>query len=816
EASRRLDTLAATPAVVIDRMAAAMLAGQPGETIALYDELPEPDRADGPAMWNRGLALAALGLSTTAADTFDRVAALGERGWANEAKERAQVLRRNSDARRQGWRAARRAGQDMVVGGPPVEPHIARRFSGITRLLFNHALRTAGDRERVRALAPLAAVLDGATGGTALQQTVERLLSGDFAGRARFAGDYQKLFEQVNLRRGPGTDVAALLAQARAMNHPDLLVATFVLADQVTGNLDEFDRLAGSLGDPWWIALGRQFAISALVAHGELLEAEQRLLAAIPDCHQLGVPYRCAYLEDALINVYNHLNRPTEAARVGGEGLQHASAAGEWGIEAMFLQDLARAARSFGRYSLARAYLYEERARERDSDAQEQAQYCVVDQNIEVQLGLIALEQHDPVEADRRLHAAPACDGPASVSALDAFTELPRWPEVAVDLAWIRQQIEARRRETQMPGLRARLDAIEGRLAMWQDPQTPSPLLRQAIAQADARPAWDLEAHTARATAYATLALAQARRGAWKELIKTVAEQSGVAAPQACVLAVSLDRNELLVAMQDAVGVATGQLRAVRGAELDAAAMVSKLVGSSLAGCPVVDVLARPPFQGSAELLPPTTAWRFRVSRTQPPPTVPTDRPRRRLVVAVSNPGRGLPALAPFRAPDPTPGEELVVLESTLATASRVLTEMDDASEIDFYAHGIVDIEVSDVSFLALSPDVDGTYALTAGEVRKRKLRNAPLIVLESCHAALPAPYRHAPWSLPVAFIDAGASSVLASLSPVVDREATPFYRDFTEAVRSGVEPAIALRDARVRAIQQHRDSSVKGVVLFQ
>jgi CHAT domain-containing protein len=187
-------------------------------------------------------------------------------------------------------------------------------------------------------------------------------------------------------------------------------------------------------------------------------------------------------------------------------------------------------------------------------------------------------------------------------------------------------------------------------------------------------------------------------------------------------------------------------------------------------------------------------------------------------VVAVSNPGGalGLPPLSPFHAPEPTPGEELVVLEGSLATAGRVLREMDDASEIEFYAHGVVDIDVSDVSFLALAPDSDGTYALTAGQVRKRKLRRSPLVVLESCQAARPAPYRFAPWSLPVAFIDAGASAVLASLSPVVDREATPFFTAFTKAVRSGVEPAIALRDARVRAIEQDPSSSVKGVVLFQ
>src|SRR5262249_36839904 len=120
EATRRLEALGTGPEMLVDRMAAAVLAGQPSEAIALSEQLPANETASGPALWNRGLALAALGLSTTAADAFEQVAALGEKGWADEARERAKVLRRSVNARRHGWRTARGAGETMAVGGPPV------------------------------------------------------------------------------------------------------------------------------------------------------------------------------------------------------------------------------------------------------------------------------------------------------------------------------------------------------------------------------------------------------------------------------------------------------------------------------------------------------------------------------------------------------------------------------------------------------------------------------------------------------------------------------------------------------------------------
>src|SRR5262249_7197919 len=86
-----------------DRLARAL--DDPGRALAARPALPA-------AIWNRALVLAALDLPLAAARELDRIAALGEPGWADEARQRAAVLRQTLMARRERWRhatAAKRA-----------------------------------------------------------------------------------------------------------------------------------------------------------------------------------------------------------------------------------------------------------------------------------------------------------------------------------------------------------------------------------------------------------------------------------------------------------------------------------------------------------------------------------------------------------------------------------------------------------------------------------------------------------------------------------------------------------------------------------
>ncbi|HEX7841838.1 MAG TPA: CHAT domain-containing protein, partial [Kofleriaceae bacterium] len=122
-----------------------------------------------------------------------------------------------------------------------------------------------------------------------------------------------------------------------------------------------------------------------------------------------------------------------------------------------------------------------------------------------------------------------------------------------------------------------------------------------------------------------------------------------------------------------------------------------------------------------------------------------------------------------------------------------------------------------DASFLMLSPDSDGHYALTAAAIRRQPLYRHPIVILAACHAAATAPYRHEAWSLPAAFVAAGARAVIASTDVIDDEAAGAFFDDVRARIERGTSPAIALRDARAAWLAAHPDAAwVRSLMVFQ
>jgi hypothetical protein len=91
-ARRAWDGCRATTDLDADRAALAVLDGRPADALALAARALAA-RADHPvALWNRALALEALGRAAEAADAYDRAAAAGD-DWAAEARARAAAAR---------------------------------------------------------------------------------------------------------------------------------------------------------------------------------------------------------------------------------------------------------------------------------------------------------------------------------------------------------------------------------------------------------------------------------------------------------------------------------------------------------------------------------------------------------------------------------------------------------------------------------------------------------------------------------------------------------------------------------------------------
>jgi len=168
---------------------------------------------------------------------------------------------------------------------------------------------------------------------------------------------------------------------------------------------------------------------------------------------------------------------------------------------------------------------------------------------------------------------------------------------------------------------------------------------------------------------------------------------------------------------------------------------------------------------------------------------------------------------APRSAP-PRPGE--LQLEGQAATPARVLEAMRTASLVELHAHGLLSPGAADASYLALSPEADGRFALTAADVRKARLEGHPLVLLSACHTGETTPVLDEGHGLARAFIEAGARAVLVTASPIPDGELEPFFHPLLERIQSGEAAAAALRDARVARHSTHGPSWTDSVVLFE
>jgi CHAT domain-containing protein len=144
---------------------------------------------------------------------------------------------------------------------------------------------------------------------------------------------------------------------------------------------------------------------------------------------------------------------------------------------------------------------------------------------------------------------------------------------------------------------------------------------------------------------------------------------------------------------------------------------------------------------------------------------------------------------------------DAVAITGPIATPSRVLAELATATYAELHAHGVANLAEPGTSFLALSPDRDGTWQLTAAAVAGAKLAAHPVIVLGACRAASTTPRWDARWSLPDAFLTAGARAVIAADVDLPDREAAALFARLRARLAKGQAPAAAVAAERSGAI---------------
>ena len=740
----------------------------------------------GRALWNAALAHQQLGLDLGAAALFDRVAALDEPGWAPEARASADRLRQAWKQEQQTWQRARGEADALERDLTPMSADSARRQPDLARRTLLEALRGAAPAGAAR-LVEMADAVDRAQETGSLGRAARQAAS-PARGRASLAAAYAALRSDEKAT-APGW--RALARRAAAAGHADIeLGALAQAAGRDPSVYAELDEKARATADPWlraWTAM--EHAYQLIYAERRFAAAQLLLLEVLQVCPGARMPARCALLDGLLAAALAVQGRHDLARGRIERAFEVAAAAEDSGVDRLLLSIAAEVAAGRDPEAadpVALAAAFREESLLRQPDCEQHVYGLDYLTMAALDLNRVDEARAFAAQADLLLRGRCRAVGPRTNGAT-ARARLLQHGGDADQIARVRADVAALRAE-RGAGERALLDLAEGRLIIERNLEQGEALLRRAIAAGAGGE--DTLAAAARDQSFAVLALDAGRRGDFGRALAVVMEAQGRAAGSGCVLGVAGEDRLLVVARGRDDRVHGSHRSLPAGRTITAEEIVPPALRASLAGCPVVDVHALGAYYGLAGVLPRELAWRYR----SPAGRAGAATGGARLVVTDVEPPAWLklPALR-----DGGDQAGAVTVRGGAATPRRVLAEMRDAAVIEIHAHGQVDVNEPSVASLALSPDADGDYALTADRVRGAELSRHPLVLLAACHAGR-TPRGDRRWGLADAFLAAGARSVVASTGVVPDADLSGSLALITAGVAAGRSPAEAVRDVRV------------------
>ncbi|WP_163990220.1 CHAT domain-containing protein [Pyxidicoccus caerfyrddinensis] len=807
QAASFLERMPASPNRDSDLAAVHLARGAHEQALRLLDAVLAAQPKHAQALWNRALVLQEMGLTMKAAETYEQVATLNEQGWGREAHAHALSLREETLERARKWKGARDATLALMEDtGAPLPLEEARQQPGVVRQSFYDVVRSAQSKDRALALLPLAQELDRLQGGSTLGDYVRKVATRDFTRRAPLAKGYAELV------RTQGPVPQALLETLRASSEDDLFAGAMLRTrGGAMGYVTDAVERGKRQQDPWFNFYLEREQARKETADGEWWKAEQRLFSALQRCREGAFSAGCVELELRLGILYTDLRRLTEAEQHARTGWTWARQLREWELELTALESLTHIARDRGDFSSARAYVEEWSSRGGRKNT------CYWPR---VNLAHIQFLDMKSEDARRTLESASSCpNAPLDFMFAATFSELSRVRPTPGDAEQLRKVLAAPWATNPIPGDAINARYIEGRFALDREREQGQALLKRAINEAEKLPRADTQARDAWTLSYSSLVTDAGRTGDWARALELMAAQLGTSVPARCALAVAVHYERGVVVARGPQGEVVGHYDGARQEPFSrspTSSLVPEQMRQALRGCERVDVLAWAPVFGRTDLLPPDMAWSFRMGKTAQPRTASSG--RRLVVSSVEAPSLlqlpRLPAWTPSPEPEPTP---LELLSGSEATPSRVLSRMSDATEIEIHAHGISDPALSDASLVVLSPEGNGRYALTADVVRQQKLAGSPLVFLAACSAGrLASTTTNEPFSLPAAFIDAGARAVLASTVDIPDA-AGRFFDGVRQRIRAGSAPAVALRDERQKWLaRDSRNAWTQSVLLVE
>jgi hypothetical protein len=464
------------------------------------------------------------------------------------------------------------------------------------------------------------------------------------------------------------------------------------------------------------------------------------------------------------------------------------------------------ARRERGDYPLARAYAFDAMLRE--------PTFCTGRADAYEISAEAYLAAGDPDAAQRELAQGPQCDGSYEPARARALAVLARRGRRLPETEALEKRV-AEGNPSWTAGQKLFMDAVRGNLLLGSSPADGEALLRTTLDAARPLQA-NSDAKAALEWSELSLGLQAARRGDGSAVMDLFSREAGLPDGR-CTVVVGVDHERNMTVVEDGSGSLSVRYEdAAKRAVPTPAELFPGSAASPLRACPEVRVVASAPIHGTAGLLPSDLAWAYRVRASHAPDAAPM--PPRALVVSnVDAPAElGLPPLQGFPRDRQASGIATSWLRGPQATVGNVLRELRTATEVQIDTHGLVDIGESDAPLLVLTPDASGVWSLSANDVAGTHLDGHPVVILGACNSARAASSLHEQWSLPAAFVRAGARSVIAASEAIPDGPAADFFEAVLQRIRAGASPAVALRDERMQWRGKPGGGWVDTLLLFE
>jgi cellulose synthase operon protein C len=788
--------------VLADVAAAALADNAPLDAIRAAFHCLELDKNSAVCRWNLGLALEAQGLVVGARTEFEKVAALKESGWADEAASRAKALQ-GLDSKAL-YLKGRKFAADWVLADVLPPKDFWKDTPGLARLAAHVVVASSTNSDSVSLAQNMLFEMDGSISKEWIQNGARHdgAQTGDFR-RLYFSmlpDDVKKAIDAHGIKGLSAAEKDEFFKEVLKKGNVYQQATALLLGYGIVKYQAAYDAAMKGQADSWY-GCGvpyQQARAASLTGHDAQTETALRTALTACGAH----PYRMAQIESYLARVLVRKGWIADATRLAKQSWKRARSIGQEDFALYNIETLAEVARKENDYAIADAYYTEL--------VLASAGNCLEMTRKKESLASILMRTLRFEEA-KQILSSENC-GELTTLGVSVMADLLRVQPETDQRPKFGAMLQSRRdRNADSKEWQLRLDTYEAIAALGENRQLAIDKFKRVLSQIGK--AGDTEeGRFARSMSYRYLAIEAGQDKDWADVFRVVAAESNLPPPGECAAAIETMLERTVLATIGPDGSLKGEVLVHKTPPLQF--QFSKALGDSLAGCRTVAVYGGEETTGVAKLLPRNVAWFFAAPRRSlkvAPGGI-------RLVIRNVEPPAflGLPRLSSVsELPD-----DVEVLEAERATPAAVMRKLPLARWIEFHTHGVVNPSVSEGSHLVLSPesaDLTGSYVLTARMLQSLKLEYAPVVMLGACYSASQTSH-HAPdpISLPNAFLEAGARAVVAATSEIPDAAATEVSASLRRRFEQGFNMAVALRDERVSRENSASSGWVDGLIVYE